>query len=160
MGNRDRYGQHPYGSVHKAVRRRFAARMRAGEVFYCWRPSCPTPREPINPRYWDLGHVDPELRPEFGARWPEHPSCNRATLTHAKGVAPKPVAATPAHDCRAEFDPKRCLECRRRDPMPTNSVDRWSEHWDAGRYNPRCPDCRKRGSACDVALEKARGVVA
>jgi hypothetical protein len=153
--NRDWSGQHRYGSVHKALRKRFAARMRAGEVFYCWRPSCPTPDVPISPRSWDLGHVDPELRHQFGMSAPEHPSCNRATLTHAKGVASKPVA-TPAHDCRAEFDPQRCPVCRRRDPTPTNSTDRWSRHWDVGRFNPRCPDCRGRGSACDVALEKAR----
>jgi hypothetical protein len=33
-------------------------------------------------------------------------------------------------------------------------VDRWSRHWDGPRYNPRCPDCRERGSACDVALSR------
>jgi hypothetical protein len=58
--------------------------MRAGEVFYCWRPSCPTPNKPINPRLWDLGHVDPELRHLFGTRWPEHRACNRRTVTHLK----------------------------------------------------------------------------
>jgi hypothetical protein len=84
MTLRDRSGQHPYGGVHKALRKRFARRMRAGEVFYCWRPSCPTPNEPIDPRSWDLGHVDAEFRPQFGTRWPEHPRCNRATVTHLK----------------------------------------------------------------------------
>jgi len=34
---RDRHGQPMYGGLHKAVRRRFAARMRVGEVFHCWR---------------------------------------------------------------------------------------------------------------------------
>jgi hypothetical protein len=58
--------------------------MRAGEVFYCWRPACPTPDVPIDPRSWDLGHVDPELRYRFGTRWPEHRRCNRATVTHLK----------------------------------------------------------------------------
>jgi len=81
---RDRYGQHPYGKVHKAQRKRFAARMRAGEAFYCWRPTCPTPGEPIDPNRWDLGHVDPELRDQFGSRWPEHPKCNRRTVSHLK----------------------------------------------------------------------------
>ena len=83
-GNHDRHGQHIYGAVHKAARKRFAARMRAGEVFYCWRPSCPTPDVPVDPRSWDLGHVDPELRGSFGTRWPEHPACNRRTLSHLK----------------------------------------------------------------------------
>jgi hypothetical protein len=81
---RDRYGIHPYGWSHQKLRKRFARRMRAGEVFYCWRPSCPTPNVPIDPRSWDLGHVDPELRPVFGTRHPEHRSCNRATVTHLK----------------------------------------------------------------------------
>jgi hypothetical protein len=84
MSSRDRHGQHIYGAVHKAERKRFAARMRAGEVFYCWRPSCPTPNVPIDPRSWDLGHVDPELRHQFGHRWPEHPKCNRRTVSHLK----------------------------------------------------------------------------
>ena len=81
---RDRYGNHPYGAVHRAVRRRFAARMKRGEVFYCWRPSCLMPGVPINPGSWDLGHVDPELRHQFGTRWPEHPRCNRSTVSHLK----------------------------------------------------------------------------
>ena len=59
--------------------------MKAGEVFFCWRPTCPRPDEPIDPRYWDLGHVDPELRIQFGTRWPERPSpCNRATVSYLK----------------------------------------------------------------------------
>lgn len=75
---------HPYGTAHKAARKRFAARMRAGEVFFCWRPSCPTPDVPIDPLKWDLGHVDPELHGVFGDRHPEHRSCNRATVSHLK----------------------------------------------------------------------------
>jgi hypothetical protein len=81
---RDRYGLHPYGWSHQKLRKRFARRMRAGEVFYCWRPGCPTPGVPIDPRSWDLGHVDPELRGQFGTRWPEHRRCNRATITNLK----------------------------------------------------------------------------
>jgi hypothetical protein len=166
--NHDRHGQHMYGSVHRAVRKRFARRMRAGAVFYCWRPSCPTPDVPIDPRLWDLGHVDPELRHRFGMRWPEHPSCNRATLTHAKARGEAvPAPSVVPHDCREEFDPKRCPECRRRDPDPGNSATRWSRHWAGGHFDPRCPNCRRRGSACDFALkwaredaEKAREVVA
>jgi hypothetical protein len=95
MGKRDQYGQHPYGVVHKKARQRFARRMRAGEVFWCWRPNCPTPDVPINPRYWDLGHVDPELHGEFGTRWPEHPKCNRATITHLKAERAAPAVTSP-----------------------------------------------------------------
>src|SRR3954454_8424836 len=81
---RDPHGQHLYGPVHKAVRKRFARRMKAGEVFYCWRPNCLAPGVPINPRSWDLGHVDSEFRAQFGSRYPEHPRCNRSTVTHLK----------------------------------------------------------------------------
>jgi hypothetical protein len=77
---RDRHGQPYYGQLHKRTRKRFARRMEAGEVFYCWRPTCPTPDVPINPRCWDLGHVDPELHDQFGTRWPECRKCNRGTL--------------------------------------------------------------------------------
>lgn len=106
-----------YGAAHKAARKRFVQRMKRGEVFYCWRPTCPRPNEPIDPRYWDLGHVDPELRSRFGHRWPEHPSCNRATLPRmlakARGEAESHGPATVtagngsggAHDCRVEFAP-------------------------------------------------------
>jgi hypothetical protein len=79
-------------------------------------------------------------------------------LAKARGEAvttvPREAPAVAAHDCRAEFDPHRCAECRRRDPEPTNGVDRWSRHW-AGPFNPRCPDCRKLGSACDAADKAA-----
>jgi hypothetical protein len=47
-------------------------------------PGSLTPDEPIDPRCWDLGHVDPELRGQFGTRWPEHRRCNRATITNLK----------------------------------------------------------------------------
>jgi hypothetical protein len=39
---------------------------------------------PVDPRSWDLGHVDRELRHQFGVRWPEHPRCNRSTMSHLK----------------------------------------------------------------------------
>jgi hypothetical protein len=80
-----KYRSHQYGKAHKKLRARFQRQMNAGKLFFCWRPTCPRPDEPVNPRDWDLGHVDPELRPQFGTRWPEHPSCNRATVTHLKG---------------------------------------------------------------------------
>jgi hypothetical protein len=80
-----KYRSHKYGKGHKAARRRFQLRMKAGEVFFCWRPKCPTPDVPINPRYWDLGHVEgAEEVAKFGKYWPEHPGCNRATVTHLK----------------------------------------------------------------------------
>jgi hypothetical protein len=49
----ERYGRG--AAVHKGARKRFAARMRNGEVFYFSRPTCPTPGEPINPHAWELG---------------------------------------------------------------------------------------------------------
>src|SRR5829696_2129618 len=134
MAPRDRHGLHPYGPVHKAARKRFTARMRAGEVFHCWRPSCPTPNEPIDPRSWDLGHVDPELRGVFGDRHPEHPACNRRTMSHLKERLKAAEADEPRPE-RVERLP---------DPTPTNSVTRWSRHW-SGPWNPRCPQCRETG---------------
>jgi hypothetical protein len=136
---RDRYGNPMYGAVHKAERKRFAARMGMGEVFYCWRPTCSRPNEPIDPRRRDLGHVDPELRRQFGMRWPEHPACNRATLTHAK--------AANGGSAEAKVDRFDGLP----DPNPGNTVDRWSRHWSGG-FDPRCPVCRAQRSPCEVAL--------
>jgi hypothetical protein len=148
---RGKQGQHAhrYGTVHKKLRKRLEAQMRAGKVFYCWRPEC---RKPINPSYWDLGHVEPEFQSVYGLRHPECPSCNRATLprmlTQARGEqngGARPPAPKPVHDCRKEFDPKRCVECRRSDPTPTNDATRWSLHWATDPehpYNPRCPRCR------------------
>ena len=125
---RGKFSNHPYGTVHKAARKRFAARMRAGEVFFCWRPTCPRPHEPIDPRHWDLGHVDhPELRRQFGPRWPEHPACNRATYAHLK-------ARVEAADRFGGLP----------DPEPGNTAERWSRHW-YGPFNPRCPACRELG---------------
>jgi len=106
------------------------------------------PLKPGEP--WDLGHVDPEHRAEFGNRHPEHIKCNRATLTIAKGLAPKARRERPPHDCREEFDPRGCEECRRSDPEPAESVTRWGRHWTGG-FNPRCRDCRRLGAPCDAA---------
>jgi hypothetical protein len=98
MARRDRYGNPMYGAAHKAQRKRFERRMRAGETFHCWRPSCPTPNVPINPRSWDLGHVDPELRHQFGHRWPEHPRCNRSTVSHLKERLKAAEAGNPSRE--------------------------------------------------------------
>jgi len=155
---RGKFSNHPYGTVHKVAREQFVARMRSGEVFYCWRPTCPTPDKPINPNHWDLGHVDPELWDEFGHRHPEHPACNRATVSHLKakaGIASGQKTTSyevppQRHDCREEFDPRRCPECRRRDPEPLNTVTIWSRHW-SGPFNPRCPTCRATGEPCELA---------
>jgi hypothetical protein len=38
------------------------------------------------------------------------------------------------------------------DADPENRVERWSGHW-YGDFNPRCPDCRERDSACDDARQ-------
>jgi hypothetical protein len=78
--NRDRYGQHVYGSVHKAVRKRWARRVRAGGVV-CWRCKKPIPPTARS----DLGHVDEQgQRRGYPTRHPEHTWRNRATVTHLK----------------------------------------------------------------------------
>ena len=74
---------HRYGRVHKDVRRHFAVRIAAGEIYNCWRCG-----EPITGP-WDLGHVEEGLgvwldfKGHMG-RWPEHTRCNRQTMTHMK----------------------------------------------------------------------------
>ena len=82
----DRHGQHVYGSVHKAQRKRWARVVAAGGV-WCWR--CGKPIDPVS--RWDLGHVDEEGRGRgLPVRHPEHRACNRATVTHLReklGVA-------------------------------------------------------------------------
>jgi hypothetical protein len=155
--SRGRQGQYLYGKAHRDARKRFLRRMERGEVFHCWRPGCGKRLDPRLP--WDLGHVDPEFWPTYGRSHPECLKCNRSTLPRmlakARGEAPTPKAPPPAHDCRKEFDPEHCAECRRSDPTPENRSTRMSRHWwPAGEYNPRCRDCRERGSACDVALKR------
>jgi hypothetical protein len=144
---RDQHGQYLYGKAHKAARKRWEQLVARGGVS-CWRCGKPIPPGSA----WDLGHVDDvNARRVFPDRHPEHIGCNRSTLgrmlAQARGEAPQ--APKPAHDCREEFDPERCPECRRRDPTPGNGARRWTRHWCGGpEYNPRCPDCRERGAAC------------
>jgi hypothetical protein len=113
---------------------------------------CARCHKPIRPGgAWDLDHRDDGP----GYLGPSHARCNRATVTHLKQrLGEAPAVAAPAHDCRREFDPKRCAACRESDPCPSNEVTIWSLHWSGDEYNPRCPRCRERGSACDVALER------
>jgi hypothetical protein len=70
---------HRYGRRHKELRRHFARRMARGEVFNCWR--CGREINPLG--VWDLGHVRDNTA-AGGERWPEHRSCNRATVTLLK----------------------------------------------------------------------------
>ena len=129
-----------YGAKHKRDRRRWAPKVRAGKVD-CAR--CGKPIVPGTP--WDLGHDDDDRSLPAA---PEHRSCNRAAPARRAWAADRGEAG--AHDCREEFNPKGCAECRRRDPCPTNTITRWSMHWEAlGVYNPRCPFCRKSGVACE-----------
>jgi hypothetical protein len=86
----DRYGQHIYGTVHKKERSRWVRRVRAGGVL-CWRCGHPIPAG----ARWDLGHVDEDGRDRgFPTRYPEHRSCNRATVTILKQKLAE-AAATP-----------------------------------------------------------------
>lgn len=82
MSNRqhDSMGQHIYGSMHKAARKRWIRKVRAG-VVSCWRCGKPIGAT----ERWDLGHVDADgLTRGFPTRHPEHRSCNRATVTILK----------------------------------------------------------------------------
>lgn len=77
-----------YGKAHKRLRAQYAARMRAGERFRCWR--CGLLINPVGP--WDLGHDDADRSLYRG---PEHVACNRAdTRRRAKragrGASPAP----------------------------------------------------------------------
>ena len=148
-----------YGTVHKVTRERFAARMRAGEVFNCWRPGCLLPDVPITYGVkWDLGHVDREFRDEFGYRHPEHRRCNRTTLTHAKAARPERPAASPARAGGGPVldGPVVDLDDPRAAGLddPTVVAVRMSRHWlpDSG-FDLRCGDCRRLGGPCEVARE-------
>jgi hypothetical protein len=127
----DRHGQHIYGSVHKAQRKRWARVVAAGGVA-CWR--CGKPIPPV--ARWDLGHVEEEGRRRgFPVRHPEHRSCNRATVTHLReklGLAPGLAKAG-------------------EDWVRVGPPNRWSRHW-YGPYTDRCPDCRRLGRACDASV--------
>jgi hypothetical protein len=141
--------QRKYGRPHRRIRAKYEAIVVAGGAM-CAR--CHQPIDPFEP--WDLDHDDDDPRRYLG---PSHRRCNRATLPRmlakARGEA---VTDQAVHDCREEFAPEFCERCGRSDPTPGNSTPRWSRHWDSGRFNPRCRDCRERGSACDFALALAR----
>ena len=123
-----------YGTVHKKLPKRWTPQVAAGLV-NCWR--CGRPIAPG--AKWDLGHID-DGGPGHGGRHPEHRGCNRATVTNLK-----------ARQARGELGPDfGGLP----DPTPGNGVTRWSRHW-SGPFNPRCPECRRTGEPCEVALEWA-----
>lgn len=64
-----------YGNAHQALRRRWAPKVKRGEVD-CAR--CGKLIQPGTP--WDLGHDDEDRTIWTG---PEHAKCNRATAAHA-----------------------------------------------------------------------------
>lgn len=63
---------------HRALRNRYQRRMNAGETFRCWRCD-----NPIDPKYWDLGHDDWDRSIYRG---PECPSCNRSAAGRKRPV--------------------------------------------------------------------------
>lgn len=78
-----------YGKEHKRLRAAIAQRMRAGEIFRCWRCG-----QLINPRLpWDLGHDDAD-RTRY--RGPEHVACNRAHTRRRAKLAGRGRGAVPA----------------------------------------------------------------
>lgn len=66
--------QRGYDRGHDAERARWQRRLNAGEMVFCHNPECKTPRTPIDPTSWDLGHTPDRT----GWRGPEHPYDNRA----------------------------------------------------------------------------------
>ena len=74
---------------------------------------------------WHLGHSDD------GRRWmgPEHAYCNTAAGARKTNAQRAKLSAT--------------------------AIARWSRHWYGTHYDERCPDCRARGRACDVATSWA-----
>ena len=62
-----------YGHDHQRLRAHYQRRMDQGEPFHCWRCG-----DPIDPTFWDLGHVDSD-RTKY--RGPECITCNRGTAT-------------------------------------------------------------------------------
>ena len=139
--NRDPYGNPMYGALHKAQRKRWARVVEAGGVS-CWR--CGKPINPVS--RWDLGHVDEVGRRQgFPDRHPEHMGCNRATLTHARGVG----AAAGVEDPRTGVV-RAPGETAEDHWLRVGPPDRWSRHWSGG-YTHRCRDCRRLGRACDAA---------
>jgi hypothetical protein len=66
--------QRGYDRTHDQERARWQRRLDIGEQVFCHNPDCKTPRVPIDPKHWDLGHT-----PDRTAwRGPEHPYDNRA----------------------------------------------------------------------------------
>lgn len=104
----------------------------------CWR--CGRVIHPA--QAWDLGHVDGDPSRYPG---PEHARCNRATAAHAVqrrnggAVVPGVVSVAWRSSYPAGWAP---------DATPENQVPDWSRHWGGCPFNPRCPACRARGSAC------------
>jgi hypothetical protein len=134
-----------YNRAHKALRARLAREVAAGRAV-CWRCG-----KPILPRSeWHVGHDD------FGQHvGSEHAFCNlsaagkraamlarmqRRALSPSRPIPPKP---------KPPVSPELWGP---RDPDPDNSIERWSRHWSGSEYNPRCPACVARDSACDEAL--------
>ena len=129
-------------------------------------PDCQLPDVPITLGVrWDLGHVEtPELRAVYGLGWPEHRSCNRSTLTHAKAGSPgttRPAKPAPPRlvGRKIRFGAVGDLGLARRlMDDPAVAVERWSEHWFSG-FDLRCADCRElRGRARWPAGSRRRRV--
>jgi hypothetical protein len=70
-----------YGSAHQRLRREYELRMRAGEVFHCWRCAERDVVTEIDPDAWHLGHDD-EDRSVY--RGPECVPCNEAVAGRTK----------------------------------------------------------------------------
>ena len=103
-----------YGSRHKSLRKRYAPLVAAGAAI------CARCRKPIRPgEPWDLGHADGGGVGDYSG--PEHRSCSRATVRHARqAVAARAAVASPGLlDYSAHPAPYRC-------PITARP---WSRNW-------------------------------
>jgi hypothetical protein len=107
-------------ALHKRLRAELARQLDTIGYLICARDDCPVPNKLIVPGMpWDLGHKDGTL--EYAG--PEHRSCNRRTMTHARqraGVARTVPRAPAERDTRPLAD------------IPVServAAGRWSRDW-------------------------------
>jgi hypothetical protein len=107
-------------ALHKRLRAELARQLDTVGHLLCVRDDCPYPGRLIVPGMpWDLGHRDGTL--EYAG--PEHRSCNRATMRHARqraGLARTPARATGERDTRPLADIP---------PAERVARGRWSRDW-------------------------------
>ena len=110
---------------------------------------------------WDLDHDDSD---PTGQRYlgPSHRRCNRGEpfrrlhrQANGFGQPNGQTAETPVTDPRTGVvrEPGESAE---QHWLRVGPPSRMSRHWSGSVFHPGCRDCRRRGSACDLALKHAR----